>query len=498
MRLAVKIFLAYSVVILVLVGIAVWSLIEVGQLSVADRTVTVKAAEAMRSAVSLREVVLQARRLDMRSLVFSNEQYSAASQAQATRIAQELDRLAGLVSTDEEKALVKQADAAFAAYHATVVKTLDLKKHGDAKAAEKLLHGEVQTVVDRVVADLDQLIGITRDALTEATVALDQARSEIETLRSRTWKAVTTAMIIALLAALAGTAFIAVRMTRSLARLSDATNAVAEGQFHEPLNIDSKDEIGVLAKSFNSMAARLREIDEIKENFYATVAHELRSPVNAMREAARLLESKMAGPLNAKQERLIAILEKGCERLLRLVNDVLDLSRADAGMMTVERRWFWLDAAVTHAIDELRVQAEHRGVELRFELASGPERVFGDKDRIVQVVVNLVANALRFTPSGGSVTVRLDHTDNETQIQVIDTGIGIPAAVLPMLFKRFRQAHSGKGGTGLGLAIVKSLVEAHAGHVTVESEEGKGSRFTVRLPRQIAPVEAIDAEAQSA
>jgi signal transduction histidine kinase len=167
-------------------------------------------------------------------------------------------------------------------------------------------------------------------------------------------------------------------------------------------------------------------------------------------------------------------------------------------MMTVERRWFWLDAAVTHAIDELRVQAEHRGVELRFELASGPERVFGDKDRIVQVVVNLVANALRFTPSGGSVTVRLDHTDNETQIQVIDTGIGIPAAVLPMLFKRFRQAHSGKGGTGLGLAIVKSLVEAHAGHVTVESEEGKGSRFTVRLPRQIAPVEAIDAEAQSA
>jgi signal transduction histidine kinase len=108
--------------------------------------------------------------------------------------------------------------------------------------------------------------------------------------------------------------------------------------------------------------------------------------------------------------------------------------------------------------------------------------MFGDEDRIMQVVVNLVSNALRFTPPAGSVTVRLHHADSETRIQVEDTGIGIPAALLPLVFDRFRQAHSGKGGTGLGLAIVKSLVEAHDGQVTVESQEGKGSRFTVSLP----------------
>jgi signal transduction histidine kinase len=109
-----------------------------------------------------------------------------------------------------------------------------------------------------------------------------------------------------------------------------------------------------------------------------------------------------------------------------------------------------------------------------------------------------VGNSLRFTPTGGSVTVRLSHTDTDMQIQVEDTGIGIPAAFLPVVFDRFRQAHSGKGGTGLGLAIVKSLVEAHDGTVTVESQEGKGSRFTVSLPRGTPSETAMDKEVEQA
>ena len=502
MRLAVKIFLAFSLVILVMAGIAGWSLNQVAKLSIGDRTITVGGAEALSSAVSLREAVSLSRRVDMRSQVFGNQEYDAASSTQATLVARELERLARLVTTREEKTLLAKAAADFTEYRATVDKMRKLRKSVDPRRAEKLFHSDADPVADRVVEDLDRLVGLTRTGLEqsqrEATAALDQARLEIEALRSRTWKAVTAAMIIAVLVALMGTAVIAVRMTRSLSRLSDATKAVAEGEFHEPLHIDARDEIGALARSFNSMAARLREIDAIKERFYATVSHELRSPLNAMREAVRLIEAKTVGPLTEKQERLIAILEGGCERLLRLVNSVLDLSRADAGMMQIERRWFGLDTAVTRAIDEFRLQAEHRGITLRVELASGAERMLGDEDRIVQVVVNLVANALRFTPSGGSVTVKLDHTDSEIRIQVEDTGIGIPAAVLPVIFNRFRQAHSGKGGTGLGLAIVKSLVEAHGGHVTVESQERKGSRFTVSLPLQTASLVAIAGEAKQA
>lgn len=501
MRLAVKIFLAYSVVIVVLAGIAVWSLNEVSKLSIADRTITFRAADALRSAVSLREAVSQVRRVDLRSLVFGDQEYAAASNAEAKRITEELDRLSGLVSTEEENTLVKKAAAGFTEYHVAVIKAHDLRKDRNLKGAEKLLRDDAQPIVDHVIEDLDRVVSITRDALDEtqaqATSDIGRARYEVEALRSKTWKAVASAMIVAVLAALAGTAIIAIRMTRSLTRLSDATKAVAEGKFHEPLSIDTQDEIGALAKSFNAMAARLREIDAMKEKFYATVTHELRSPLNAMREAVRLIEAKGTGPLNQKQERLTAILDKGCERLLRLINSVLDLSRADAGMMPVERRLFDVNTAVTRAVDELRLQGEHRGVKLQLELSSGPERMLGDEDRIIQVVVNLVANSLRFTSSGGSVTVRTAHTDGEIQIVVEDTGIGIPAAALPVIFERFRQAHSGKGGTGLGLAIVKSLIEAHGGQVTVESEEGKGASFTVSLPRESARVVGVQKEAST-
>ena len=502
MRLAAQIFVPYALVILVLAGIAAWSLSEVGKLAIEEPTISAGGAEALRSAVSLREAVALSKRLDMRSLIFDNSEYSTASSEQGARVTQEFARLGDLVKTDEEKSLLNKAATGYTEYHATVDRIRGLARTPDARRAEKLFHADADPAVARVVASLDRLVGLTRDGLDQsqrdATAVLEKARIEIEALRVRTWKAVTAAMIVAVLAALLGTAVIAIRMTRSLSRLSDATRAVAEGQFHEPLNIDAKDEIGALARSFNTMAARLREIDAMKEKFYATVSHELRSPLNAMREAVRLIEAKNAGPLTEKQERLIAILEKGCERLLRLVNSVLDLSRAESGMMPIEPRWFGLDAAIMHAIDELRLQAEHRGIVLRAEIGSAPARMLGDQDRIVQVVVNLVANALRFTPAGGIVTVRLEHTPSEIHMQVEDTGIGIPAAMLPVIFNRFRQAHSGKGGTGLGLAIVKSLVDAHEGRVTVESEEGKGSRFTVILPRQTASLVAIDAEALTA
>jgi signal transduction histidine kinase len=487
MRLAAKIFLAYSLVILVLAGIAAWSLNEVGKLYIADQPIATETAEALLGAVSLREAVTTAIRVDRRSLVFADQAYTDTSIAGAGLIAHEFERLAGLVTSGEEETLLRRAAGGFKAYYASVTEARELRKRGGVTRAEKLLRDEAQPVADSVVEDLDRLIRISRNALaktqTEAKDAIGRARIEIEALRNRTWKAVSTAMILAVLAALAGTAVIAFSMTRALARLSDATKAVAEGAFHEPLKIHTQDEIGALAKSFNSMAARLREIDAMKESFYATVSHELRSPLNAMREAARLLEAQTAGPLTQKQQRLLDIFKKGAERLLRLVNEVLDLSRANSGMLPVERRWFVAQTAVRRAIEELRPRAEQRGIALRVEAGSGLERMLGDEDRIVQVVVNLVGNSLRFTPPGGSVTVRLRASDSEIQIEVEDTGSGIPAAFLPLVFDRFSQAHSGKGGTGLGLAIVKSLVEAHGGQVTVESEEGKGARFTVRLPR---------------
>ena len=487
MRLAVKIFLANAFVILVVLAVAVWSIAAITKLSVEHRTITVRTAEALGLEVAVREAVVKSHRLELRGLVFADAEHAATSQAEATRITEVLQRLRGLLRTDEERGRLEQAIQGFAEYGAVVERARDLLKRGATKRADEVLGREGGVVVDRVVVALDGLITITQEALdrtqVEATAALGHVRNVLDQLRVRTFTAIPIGLALTVLAAVAGTAIISIRMTRSLRQLSDATTAVAEGQFREPLTVRTKDEVGALARAFNVMGERLRQIDAMKEQFYATTSHELRSPLMSIREAARLMHDGAAGPVTEKQERLLAIIDRGGDRLLRLVSKVLDLSRADAGLLPLDRRWFDLGQAVARAIDEMRPQAMQRQLALKLERPSGEIKAFGDEDRIVEVVVNLVANALRFTPPGGSVTVRVTSTDAEALIEVEDTGAGIRPDLLPVIFDRFRQAHSGHGGTGLGLALVRAMVEAHGGRVVVESQEGKGSRFTVVLPR---------------
>ena len=266
------------------------------------------------------------------------------------------------------------------------------------------------------------------EALQQATHArVLRTQAEVARLEQRTWKGVGIALATALVLALLTTAVIALRITRSLRRLSAATSAVAAGSFREPIPTGGRDEVGVLARSFNAMAARLRQHDEEKEEFFATLSHELRSPITSVREAAHLLADGVPGPLTAKQTRMVDIIRRSTDRLLRLVNQILDVSRLRAGVLPLERVPLDLDWLVGRAIDELRPQADEARVTLARERVGTRFTVVGDEDRLVQVVVNLLANAVRFTPVGGRVTVRLVDAGPECELQVEDTGVGIPA-----------------------------------------------------------------------
>jgi signal transduction histidine kinase len=272
-------------------------------------------------------------------------------------------------------------------------------------------------------------------------------------------------------------------MTRSLDLLSSATEEVAASAFREPIVVDSRDEIGALARSFNSMASQLRQMEETKREFFATVSHEFRSPLTSIRGAVDLLHQGTPGPLTEKQERLTDIIAQSSERLLRLANQILEMSRLRAGLVELERKPLDLARLVDRAVEELHPQAEESGVALERERYGSHFAYLGDEERLYQLVVNLGANAIRFTPRGGRVVVRVIDASSEFELQVEDTGVGIPADALPSIFDPYRQAHRDRGGTGLGLAIVRGIASAHGGRVTAESREGKGSRFTVLLPR---------------
>ncbi|MBI4271434.1 MAG: HAMP domain-containing protein [Candidatus Rokubacteria bacterium] len=476
MRLASKIFLTSALVIVVLGAVGALSLRAVDRLVDVNRDIATRAVPAMQAAVAARETVPTLVRLEARLLVLRDARYESLWDGQATRVQQELERLSDAVASEQEVLHLAEVSDAFERYGQAVREVRRLLADAQTERAVALSEGEARTQAERMETELDALAHATR-----AWVLAAQA--EAAQLEARTWTGVLLALAAAVGLALLATGVVAYGMTRSLQTLSAATAAVAAGSWEAPIAVESRDEIGRLAESFNTMAGRLRRMEETKKEFFATVSHELRSPLTSIRGAVDLLRERVPGPLTTNQGKLVDIVGQSADRLLRLVNQILEVSRLRAGLMPLARAPVDLDRVLTAALNELRLQADEARVRLECERVGADFTITGDVDRLHQVVVNLGANAIRFTPPGGRVVARLVDAGAEVELQVEDTGVGIPQDALPFVFDAYRQAHTGRGGTGLGLAVVQGVASAHGGRVTVESQEGKGSRFTVLLPR---------------
>lgn len=479
MKLASKIFLTSSLVIVVLAGVGILSLRAVDRLVSVNREITTQTVPALRVTGAVRDAMLALVRLEARFLLLGDP-YGALWQERAARVREDLERLREFATTPGEGAHLKEAAAAFERYRQLVGEERALVARGERRRALGIAEREARTRAGEVEAGIERLM--------EATYArMLAAQAEAARLEARTWTSVLVALGAAVGLALLGTAVVALRMTRSLRTLSVATADVAAGSFREPIRVETRDELGELAHSFNAMAAQIRRMEETKDEFFAMISHELRSPLTSVREAAHLLGDEVPGPLSEKQARLVQIIGTSSDRLLRLVNQILELSGLRAGTLPLERRRLDLERVVGRAVEELRPQAEEADVIVLRERLGDDFHVLGDEDRLVEVVVNLVGNAIRFTPKGGRITVRLVAAGPELELQVEDTGAGIPARDLPYIFESYRQAHRDRRGTGLGLAIVRGIAQAHGGRATAESQEGKGSRFTVFLPRPRTP-----------
>jgi signal transduction histidine kinase len=476
MRLASKIFLTCVLVIVVLGGVSALSLRAIGRLVSVNREVATQAVPALGVSGAVRDSLASLARIESRYLVLRDRSFAVLWEERAARARDDLERLRGYPTSARAASLIDAVLADFQAYRRIVAREHELLRAGRRDAALALAEGDARELIDRMDAGLE--------AWAEARhAAMLAAQADAASLEERTWAWVLGALGAAFVLAVAGSAWIAVRLTRSLRAVAAATQQVGAGSVAEPIAVRGRDEAAELAEAFNTMAERLRRVDEMKEEFFATISHELRSPLTSVREAANLLGDGVPGALNPKQKRLVSIIASSSDRLLRLVNQILELSRLRAGMQTIRRDRVDVDRVVERAVDELRPRADEGGVVLERERVGAWFVVTGDEDRLMQVVVNLVANAIRFTPQGGRVAVRVVDAGGEVEVQVEDTGCGIPAPAVPYIFEWYRQAHQDPRGTGLGLAIARSAVDAHGGRITVESQEGKGSRFTVLLPR---------------
>jgi two-component system sensor histidine kinase BaeS len=283
------------------------------------------------------------------------------------------------------------------------------------------------------------------------------------------------------------------RIANPLAEVMAAADAVAAGDLTVRVGeANNNDQFTRLARSFNRMTAELEREDELRRNLTADVAHELRTPLHIIQGN---LEGVLDGVYEADAAHIEATLEE-TRMLGRLVDDLHLLSQAEAGQLSLRRERVDVPELLADVETSFSGQAAAREIMLTVAIAGDPAalRVYGDADRLDQVLSNLVANALRHTPPGGRVTMEAARADGQVRISVADNGEGIAAADLPHVFDRFwrgDKARGPEGGAGLGLAIARQLVEAHGGAITAVSEgaPGQGARFTITLPVTPSAVE---------
>jgi two-component system, NtrC family, sensor kinase len=241
-----------------------------------------------------------------------------------------------------------------------------------------------------------------------------------------------------------------------------------------------------LFREIEDKGAQLEVANRHKSEFLANVSHELRTPLNAVIGFSEVLLARMFGELNAKQEEYLNDIMASGRHLLSLINDILDLSKIEAGRMELELTSFDLPVAIENALILVRERALRHGVRLEMAADARVGTVVGDERKIKQVLVNLLSNAVKATPAGGQVAVRAEPADGVVEVSVSDTGIGIAAGDQEMIFEEFRQAGGDyarrREGTGLGLTLARRFVELHGGKIWVKSEVGRGSTFTFTIP----------------
>lgn len=250
---------------------------------------------------------------------------------------------------------------------------------------------------------------------------------------------------------------------------------------------ESQREILAMNEALAAANQQLQELDRMKDAFLSMVTHELRTPLTVISGITEMFEAGIYGDLTGKQAEQFRQIALQAQRLRQLVNDLLDLSKMEAGMMRLRRETVNPQTLICNVIEQLEMVAAQAGVTFKTETVSDLPQIYCDGQRVEQVLTNLVSNAIKFTPPGGQISISAEAEHDQVRFVVADTGRGIPTEALPRVFDKFFQVQSstesGTKGTGLGLAIVKHIVELHGGAVGVESEAGQGSRFYFTLPR---------------
>lgn len=274
----------------------------------------------------------------------------------------------------------------------------------------------------------------------------------------------------------------------------NVNNKTTKGIFNKK-DLDTLKEVSAHISNAISKAMKYEEaraLSQLKLDFISTVSHELRTPLTTVREAMNLLLDRLAGDINKEQERFLMLSRNNVDRVLRFIEALLDISKMEAGKQDAKRNFQDIRTIVNQVYETLKIEADKKNI--RFKLGPSDSKIgmWFDTDQIARVLVNLAGNAIKFTQEGGMVNIKLEDLGRSVKISIIDDGPGIAKEDIDKIFDKFysvaKACSSNVKGTGLGLPIAKEIVELHKGRIWVESEAGKGARFSFTLPKDIRGV----------
>ena len=418
------------------------------------------------------------------ALVVPEERTLEATLRQLNQFGYDLDRLQFIAKDEVE--LLGQVREDYEKFIGVVTRVIELIRGGKVTSGRDLQLKEAGPLADRLERVTNQLVNKA-----EADMVASIEAGESAYLASR-WTVVGFAIGSIGLALVLGYA-ISWSFIEPVARMNSRLREIAAGDFSRHVTVRNRDELGTLAANLNRMSDELgRLYDQLeaanrhKSEFLANMSHELRTPLNAIIGFSDVLLERTFGEINQKQEQYVSIILTSGRHLLSLINDILDLSKIEAGRMELELTSFDLPSAIENTTILVRDRAARHSLTLTMEVDPDLGEFVGDERKFKQILLNLLSNAVKFTPDGGQIGVRAGRVDGVVEISVSDTGIGIAPDDQEAIFEEFRQVGTDyvrkREGTGLGLALTRKFIELHGGKIGVASELGKGSTFTVTLP----------------
>jgi signal transduction histidine kinase len=407
-----------------------------------------------------------------------------ATLRQLDQFGYDLDRLK-FVAPDEVE-LLNRVRADYDAFIAVVKEVVGLNRSGNAAAGRDLHLGRAGPLAERLELLTNELVN---RAEADMVARIDEGQAAY--VRSR--NLVVGIAIASVALALALGYAISWSLIFPVRQIDARFDEIAAGDFTQPTVLANRDELGDLAANLNRTGQQLSRLygqletaNKHKSDFLANMSHELRTPLNAIIGFSEVLREHMFGDLNAKQDEYVNDIHVSGNHLLSLINDILDLSKIEAGRMELELSTFDMPAAIFNATTLIRERAQRHGIALDFTAEPQFGVVVADERKVKQILLNLLSNAVKFTPDGGRIDVSLQRQADNIVIAVHDTGIGIAAKDREAVFEEFKQVGHDYAkrheGTGLGLALARRFVELHGGRIWADSEPGKGSTFTFTLP----------------